>query len=113
VEQHSPILLGEDMNYKKRSKDKKSFKDKIIKRQINEIESLKETISNLELDSKQKEDLMRSIEIAYSDLLEAVNELKRQRDKYEKLTKELVDMKNTMNIVVFKGKWKLIRWLMK
>lgn len=113
MEQHSPILLGENMNYKKRSNNKKTFKDKIIKRQINEIESLKEVIANFELDNKQKKELFDSVEVIYSDLLESVNELKIKRNEYEKLIQELTEMKKAMNQIVFKNKWKLIRWLIK
>ena len=62
---------------------------------------------------KEKEKLIYSITILQNNFIEVLDDLKKQREEYNKLIAELMEMKNTMNEIVFKKKWKLIRFLMK
>ena len=95
-------------------KNKKTdIKTRIIKKQIDEIQSLKNNISELEIDVKEKEKITKSITVLQYSFNEILNDLDKQREEYNRLIKELQDMKNTMNEVVFKKKWRLIRFLMK
>jgi hypothetical protein len=94
--------------------DKKTdIKNRIIKKQIDEINSLKNDISSLEIDAKEKEKLIYSVTILHDNFVEVLDDLKKQREEYDKLIKELLEMKNTMNEIVFKKRWKLIKFLMK
>lgn len=95
------------------TKRKREIKDKIIKRQIDEINSLKNTVYDLEIDCREKERLINSINILHEDLTEIVCELKEKSDNYDSLIHELMEMKKAMNQIVFNRKWKLIRWLLK
>ena len=88
-------------------------KTRIIKKQFDEIQILKNSISALEINAKEKEDLINSISVFQDSFNEILEDLKKQRDEYNKLINELLEMKNTMNEVVFKKKWRLIRFLMK
>ena len=95
-------------------KNKKiDMKTRIIKKQYDEIQSLKNNISELEIDAKEKEKITKSIAVLQDNFLEVLNDLKKQREEYDKLINELIDMKNAMNEIVFKKKWRLIKFLMK
>lgn len=99
----------------KRSKNNKkfNFKNKIIKKQIDEIEFLKQTVSDLKIDCEEKDRLINSINKLRGDLLDIIDDLKEKGNKYDELIEELREMKKVMNQTVFKGRWKLIRFLLK
>lgn len=100
--------------YKRRKNNKKNdFKNQIIKKQIDEIESLKQMISELEIDCDGKDRLINSINNLRSVLLETIDDLREKGNEYDKLINELREMKMVMSQTVFKGRWKLIRWLLK
>ena len=88
------------------NKKKNDTKNRIIERQIIKIETLKKDISKLEIDVKEKAFL-------HDEFLDVIEDLKKQREEYNKLINELQEMKNTMNEIVFKKRWKLIKFLMK
>lgn len=97
----------------KKKKDGMEIKNRIIGRQSEEIQSLKDKISALEIDCKTKDDLIHSVDYVRNDMIAVIEDLKKQSKKYDELINELTEMKNTMNKIVFKKKWKLIRWLLK
>ena len=47
------------------------------------------------------------------ELKDITKELRGKRSEYENLIKELREMKTVMNQRVFKGRWKLVRFLIK
>lgn len=95
------------------NKKKNDTKNRIIERQIIKIETLKKDISKLEIDVKEKEKLINSVTFLHDEFLDVIEDLKKQREEYSKLINELQEMKNTMNEIVFKKRWKLIKFLMK
>ena len=95
------------------NKKKNDTKNRIIERQIIKIETLKKDISKLEIDVKEKEKLIKSVTFLHDEFLDVIEDLKKQREEYNKLINELQEMKNTMNEIVFKKRWKLIKFLMK
>jgi chromosome segregation ATPase len=97
----------------KKTNKKSDFKNQIINRQIDEIEHLKQKISKLEIDCKEKDSLINSVDSIRSDLTSVVSKLKEQSQQYDGLIAELYQMKTVMNQTVFKGRWKLIRLLLK
>lgn len=103
------------MSIKKNVKKKKfdSLKNKIIKRQTEEIDFLKNEISSLEIDLKKKEELNNSLNVLRDDLTSVVFELREQKEEYDRLIKEVTEMKNAMNKIVYKNKWSLVRLLLK
>lgn len=100
-------------SYKRKKNNKKDFKNQIIKKQIDEIESLKQIVSELETDCEGRDKLIKSINKLRGDLLDIVDDLREKGNEYDKLIKELKEMKKVMNQTVFKGRWKLIRLLLK
>lgn len=95
------------------NKKKNDTKNRIIERQIIKIETLKKDISKLEIDAQEKEKLIKSVTFLHDEFLDVIEDLKKQREEYSKLINELQEMKNTMNEIVFKKRWKLIKFLMK
>ena len=100
---------------KSKGKDRKKddLKNQIIQRKNNEIESLKNKISNLQIENREKDELINSIEILHKELSEVVEDLKSKRDEYDNLVSELREMKKVINEEVFKGRWSLVKLLMK
>lgn len=92
---------------------KKDIKSEIIKRQSDEIESLKKSIEDLNITCEQKDELIGSIDGLRNDLIEVLKDLDDKRDKYDTLISELMEMKNIINEEVFHKKWWLIRFLLK
>ena len=80
---------------------------KIVLRQLDEIEKLKSSISELEIDSEKRTELIDSITDIRTELYEIIDDLGEKREEYTRLVEDLRQMKMVMNQTVFKGKWKL------
>lgn len=100
------------MNTGKRNR-KSNIKSRIIERQTNEIESLKKRISELEIDCDEKDELISSIDSLRVEMEQIVEDIKSKGEVYDKLVGELTEMKKIMNEDVFKGRWNIIRFLLK
>ena len=113
----TPFILFEEVKNMSRgstrNKKKSDMKSQIIARQIDKINSLQKKISNLEIDNEKKDEIINSINALRDDLFATVNELKGKSEQYDELFGELIQMRNVMNQTVFKGRWKLIRFLLK
>lgn len=95
------------------SKNKSDTKSQIILRQVDKIDALQKNISDLKIDNAKKDEIINSISSLRNDLLTVVNELKDKGERYDELLAELIQMRSVMNQTVFKGRWKLIRLLLK
>lgn len=104
------MVIGMKRNVKKRKLD---FKDRMIKRQSEEIESLKNKIEELNLKNEDEQELISSVEKFRGDMDDILKSISERRDKYDELISELLEMRKVMNAEVFKGRWKIIRWLLK
>ena len=98
-----------EKNYKKRL----DFQEKLLSKKTEEIESLKLENERLKLIIEEKEEVINSVSFLKDELTKNVGEIKAYKKQYESLVKELKDMKKIMNQEVFKGRWKLIRFLIK
>lgn len=94
-------------------KKKPDRKNRMILNQIEKIDRLQKTVSELEISCEEKDKIIKSINYLRDDLFAVVNELKKQSDEYDILISDLMQMKKVMNQTVFKGRWKLIRLLLK
>ena len=106
----------ENMNITKdRYKKRIDLKDRIIKRQDDEIESLKNKISSLEIDNKEKDEIIGLIDSLRVEMTEVINELRDKSKEYDKLLADLFQMRKVMCRELFDGelRWKIIRLLMK
>lgn len=86
---------------------------KIVLRQLDEIEKLKSSISELEIDSEKCTELIDSITDIRTELYEVIDDLSERRKEYTRLIEDLRQMKMVMNQTVFKGKWRLIKLLLR
>lgn len=86
---------------------------KIVLRQLDEIEKLKSSISELEIDSEKRTELIDSITDIRTKLYEVIDDLSERREEYTRLIEDLRQMKMVMNQTVFKGKWRLIKLLLR
>ena len=96
-----------------RKKKKSDLINHIILKQVDEINELQKKISNLEINCAEKDEIVNSIDSLNSDLFNIVNELKQKSEEYDSLISDLKEMKKTINQTVFKGRWNLIRLLIK
>ena len=93
--------------YKKRF----DFQQKMISRQSEQIEELKLKIESLELKLKEKDQIIYSITPLRNELTENVNEVKRHKKEYQNLISEVKEMKEIVNKEVYKGRWRLVKFL--
>lgn len=98
-----------EKSYKKRLE----FQQKIISRQSEQIESLKLQIEKLKIECKEKNEIINSVTPLRNELTENVNEIKKYKKEYIKLIQELKKMKKIVNQKVYRGRWKIVRWLIK
>lgn len=86
---------------------------KIVLRQLDEIEKLKSSISELEIDSEKRTELIDSITDIRTELYEVIDDLSERREEYTCLIEDLRQMKMVMNQTVFRSKWRLIKLLLR
>lgn len=98
-----------DRNYKK----KYEFQNKVISKKSEEIESLKLQIEKLNLEIKEKDEIINSVSSLKDELIKEVDEIKVYKEEYRILVKELRKMKEVINSTYYKGRWNLIRLLIK
>lgn len=101
------------MNGSKKKHRKQDIKSRIIERQTNEIDSLKKQIYDLEIDCDKKDELINSIDSLRVEFDEAIQNIRSKGEAYDALIEELNEMKKIMNEEVFRGKWNIIRLLMR
>ena len=95
--------------YKKRL----DFQQKMIARQSEQIESLKSQIEKLELNLREKDNVINSIIPMKKELAQNIADAKKSKKEYKKLVDELRKMKNVMNETVYNGRWWFIRFFIK
>lgn len=98
-----------ERNYKK----KFEFQKKIISRQLGQIESLNAQIEKLKLECEKKDNIINSINSFKDELEKDVFEMKKHKKEYIELIKELKRMKDIVNQEVYRGRWKIVRWIIK
>lgn len=96
-------------NYKKRL----DFQNQIISRRSLQIENLKKQNEKLKERLKEKDEIIASVEHMRKEMTENIREHKRLKNEYKNLIQELKQMKEIMNVTVYNGRWKLIKFLIK
>lgn len=100
------------MNEKKYQK-RIDFQNDIITKKNKENESLKLDIAKLKLQLKEKEEIINSVNSLRNELSQDVSDVKKYKERYKELVEELREMKEVMDNTVFKGRWRLVRFLIK
>lgn len=98
-----------EKNYKKRLE----FQQNMISRQSKQIEDLKSENEKLKLELQEKDNIIASVEPMRKELAQNVAESKRYKEEFKALVQEVRKMKEIVNQKVYKGRWKLIRFLIK
>lgn len=100
------------MNEKKLT-NKIESQNKLILRQSKQINNLKLRIEYLESECAKKDETINSIKPLKEELMACVNRVKQYKKELEKLIEELRNMKEIINQEVYKGKWRLVKFLIK
>ena len=89
------------------------FQKKINAKQAEEIESLKTQIDALTALCNEKDKVIYSIEPMRNEFIENTENLKSRKKEYDELINELKKMKKVIDQKFFKGRWKLVKFLIK
>lgn len=102
------------MNEKKNKYEKRlQFQQKMIARQSEQIETLKNEIEQLKNKLIEKDEIINAVTPLRNELSQNVADVKKYKKQYSELIKELKTMKSILNKDVFRGRWKIVRWLIK
>ena len=101
------------MNDKKKYERNIEFQRNIIIKQSEKIKELESRIAELELKCEEKDREIMSVSILKEELTKNVEEIKEYRECYMTLLNEIRKMKDTINKEVYKGKWSIIKFLIK
>lgn len=85
----------------------------MISNQSKQIEDLKSQIDKLELNIKEKDEIINSISPMRDELAQHISDAKRCKEDYKKLIDEIRKMKEVLNKTIYKGRWNLVKLLIK
>lgn len=97
----------------KKHKKKNEFQKKMISMQAERIELLKSQIEKLKLELKEKDDVINSVAVLRQELAQNIDDIKTYKKQYKAKLDELRKMEEIMNHEVFRGRWNLIKFLLK
>ena len=100
------------MNEKKYEK-RLNFQSQLIERQSKQIDDLKKKNEKLENECRKKDEIINSVDSLREALTKEISEVKKRKEEFNRLISELKDMKKIVNQEVYRGRWKIIRWIMK
>lgn len=100
------------MNEKKYEK-RLEMQNKLISRQSEQIKDLEQQVRDLQLEIEEKNKVIFSIEPMRKEMAEHIAEVKRRKVEFESLTNELRKMEETINETVYKGRWNIVKLLIK
>lgn len=94
-------------------KKKLEFQRKLVSRQSEQIENYKLEIEKLKQEILEKDEMLNSVSYLREELEKNVDDTKKYKKQYQSLIQELKDMKKIVNQEVYRGRWRLIRFLIK
>lgn len=97
----------------KRGRTKSDTKNKIIKRQSDEIESLRSQIEKLNIDNANKDELIHSVDHLREEFEGIIDNLKSKEAEYDKLIADLRLMRKAFDREVFANRWWIVKRLIK
>lgn len=100
------------MNEKKYEK-RLNFQSQLITRQSKQIDDLKKKNEKLENECRKKDEIINSVDYLRNELTKEVSEVKKRKEEFNRLISELREMKSIVNQEVYKGRWRLIKLLIK
>lgn len=100
------------MNEKKYEK-KFELQKKIISRQSEQIENQNAQIAKLKLEIEEKDNIIASVAHLKDELIKKNNDIDKYKKEFKELITELRQMKEIINQEMYKGRWRIIKFLMK
>lgn len=100
------------MNERKFEK-KYKLQEKLIQRQTEQINNLKQQIEALKLELEKKDKAINSVAFLKEELTKKAEDIDEHEKEYKKLIDELRQMKEILNQTVYKGRWWLVKFLIK
>lgn len=100
------------MNEKKLNK-KVELQEKLISRQSEQIEKLNVQIAKLKLEIEEKDNIINSVSSLRDELIQKNKDIDKYKEEYRVLIDELRKMKEILNQEVYKGRWWLVKFLIK
>lgn len=94
-------------------KKKYELQKKLILRQSEQIDALKLQIEVLNEELKEKNEIINSTYSLRNEFKKGIDDARKYKEEYVKLIKELRKMKEIINQEVYKGKWSLVKFLIK
>ena len=61
----------------------------------------------------QKDEIIDSVSSIKEEMTENIKEQRKLKNEYKQLIQELKKMKEIMNVTVYKGRWRLVKYLIK
>ena len=89
------------------------FQKKLTERQSEKIKNLETKIQELELKCKEKDELINSVKPFKDELTETITQMRKHKKEYKELLEELREMKEVIDQEVYKGRWRIIKLLIK
>lgn len=89
------------------------FQQKMISRQSKQIEELESQVRNLKLEIEEKNKIINSTSSLRDEMAKNVADIKGYKMKYKELIDEVRKMKDGINQEVYKGRWWLVKLLIK
>lgn len=97
----------------KKYEKKIEFQQKMISRQSKQIEELESQVRNLKLEIEEKNKIINSTSSLRDEMAKNVADIKGYKIKYKELVDEVRKMKDGINQEVYKGRWWLVKLLIK
>ena len=94
-------------------KKRDDVKRKLIKRQADEIASLKSQIDRLDIDNKNKDELLHSVDSLREELEQVIESIRNKEAEYDELISDLRLMRKAFDREVFKNRWWIVKRLIK
>ena len=97
----------------KKYEKKIEFQQKMISRQSKQIEELESQVRNLKLEIEEKNKIINSTSSLRDEMAKNVADIEGYKMKYKELIDEVRKMKDGINQEVYKGRWWLVKLLIK
>lgn len=89
------------------------FQKKLNEKQLKEIESLKLEVEKLKAQCEEKDKIINSVDSLRVEMTQYKDAIKNKRKEYDELIDDLKKMRKVMNEEFFKGRWRLVKFLIK
>ena len=96
-----------------KNQKEQDVKSKIIKRQAEEIKSLEKEVENLKAMCEEKDNVISSVSYLREELQSLIDETKSKMKDYDDGVAEVKKMKKIFDEELYRGRWNLVKLLIK